>query len=200
METAHDMTWLERELVPPSWSGLDIAHRVAGPEDKVHRRLREAVSVPVRRHLWVPEDAVEFTPALSDVVYGDGRALLAITTIHDRPRYWLVRIDSSWPLWLDPGLPGGDDEEMADYCEHITENLRLEFGDGEPRWDEDEWEDEEDPVAREYGLPYPSIDLRDGYSWRRESWPEAGFDGVPHPYDPHIRILPETQPAVEPGP
>ena len=43
----------------------------------------------------------------------------------------------------------------------ITENLRREFGDAEPENGDEESLDADDEQ------PYPAIDLRRGYSWRR---------------------------------
>lgn len=202
MVADEELFTLERNLTPPSWSGLDnLEQRVVKADDEVHRRLRRTVSVPVKRWLWTPKHTVEFTPALSDTMYGDGRALLAITTIHDRPHYWLVRIDSGWWMEGDYDAPGyeADDDPVGEYAEHIVENLLMEFGSGAPPCDGEEFI-EDDPEIREYGPPYPCIDVRDGYSWGRVSWPEEGFDCVQHPYSVTCRILAGPEPEEEPGP
>lgn len=36
----------------------------------------------------------EFKPALLDKVYGDGKQLVQLFPIMERPRYWVVRVDS----------------------------------------------------------------------------------------------------------
>ena len=142
--------------------GVDI--RIADEQDAEHAALRSRISVPTTACLWVPEDAITFTPPLADVVYGDGRRVFAFTTTHDRPAFWAVRGDSSWRT----ELRDGGDTDIVEYVDVITENLLLEFGDGEPRYEhEDDTETE---------LPYPAINLSDGYSWSilkvRESKPD----------------------------
>jgi hypothetical protein len=76
--------------------------------------------------------------------------------MNDRPAFWVIRGDSSWRTWLEDG---GTD--ITEFVETITENLRREFGDAEPVSD-----DEESPETNGAD-PYPAIDLRDRYSWRR---------------------------------
>ena len=156
-----------------------IESREAGKADAVHDSLRDAICVPIRRYLWVPEDAIEFTPALSNTVYGDGRALLGVTTIHDRPAFWYVRIDSGWRLEMDYGAPR-DALDVADVIERIADALLDEFGDGAPD------EDDPDPGVQESGWPYPAINLNDGYSWSRKDWPIELGPTVMHPYDRSI--------------
>ncbi len=198
----------EGMLLSPSYhSGFDFAQRVAGPEDEIHRRLREAL--PVRSKY--PEGGVGwnagpgdegFMPVLSDVVYGDGGALLSITTFYDDPARWLVRIDTGWwdNLWdeeADGSVQG--QHTVGDYMSHILENLAIEFGDGQPHEPHhDEEEDDHDRLVRESGEPYPAIDPRGGGGWRRVDWPEAGFERVIHPWNPEIFILKEDGPAVSP--
>ena len=138
--------------------GVDI--RVADEQDADHAGLRSRVSVPTTACLWVPEDAITFTPPLTDVVYGDGRRVFAFTTTHDRPAFWAVRGDSSWRT----ELADGGTRDIVDYVDVITENLLIEFGDGEPRYDD------EDDAGTE--LPYPAINLSDGYSWSRMRIPD----------------------------
>ena len=138
----------------------EVDIRVADEHDADHAALRDRVSVPTTASLWVPEDAITFTPPLADVVYGDGRRVFAFTTTHDRPAFWAVRGDSSWRT----ELADGGTRDIVDYVDEITENLLIEFGDGEPRYD-----DEDDAETE---LPYPAINLSDGYSWSRMRIPD----------------------------
>ena len=138
--------------------GVDI--RIADEQDADHAALRNQVSVPTTASLWIPEDAITFTPPLADVVYGNGRRVFAFTTTHDRPAFWAVRGDSSWRT----ELPEGGSRNIVDYVDVITENLLIEFGDGEPRYD-----DEDDAQTK---LPYPAINLSDGCSWSRLTIPD----------------------------
>ena len=134
--------------------GVDI--RLADERDTEHKALRSRVSVPTTAFLWTPEDAITFTPPLSNMIYGDGGGLFAFTTTYDRPAFWAVRGDSSWRTGIE-----NDGTDMTDFVDTITENLRREFGDAEPESDDEESLEAEDTDQ------YPAIDLRDGYSWRR---------------------------------
>ena len=130
--------------------------RLADERNTEHKALRNRVSVPTTAFLWTPEDAITFTPPLSNMIYGDGRGLFAFTTTYDRPAFWAVRGDSSWRTWLED-----DGTDMTDFVDTITENLRREFGDAEPK------NDDEESLKTDEADRYPAIDLRDGYSWRR---------------------------------
>ena len=170
--------------------GLAITQHTAADGDTEHEAVRNALCVPTHRYRYpkVPGfDPIEFTPPLSDTVYGDGKALLEITTINDGPRYWIVRIDSSWVLDTEYGTP----EEAFDVrgaIEHIAENLVLEFLSADA---DDYMSDtpcgscdgsgcvtcagtgclldfEGRGLNGEGGMPgFPAIDLSTGYSWSR---------------------------------
>lgn len=169
---------LERRLLsmkmnPAPWpvgdfekpEGVDI--RVADRRhDDEHEAIRRRVSVPTTRYLSVPEDAITFTPPLSDVVYGDGKRLFGFTTIYNRPEFWLLRGDSSWRFYDEPR--SGTD--ILQFIDLIGENLRREFGDGEPgEEDYEDWKPDDDLPE---GQPYPAVDLRDGSDlWRCDDPP-----------------------------
>lgn len=59
----------------------------------MNRTLRELLK-PQHTEWW--GSTYDFTPALLDKVYGDGKRLLMLFPIMERPRYWVVRIDSKW--------------------------------------------------------------------------------------------------------
>lgn len=165
------------DVYPPEYWGLDIAQRQTdGPR---HQRLRKQLSVPISRYLWVPEDAITFTPPLSAVVYGDGRAILRLTTMFDRPACWYVRIDSRWDAG-SPSYAPADAPYIGQYMDLITANLEIEFGDGGFGAHDEQEEDERDP--------YPAINLHGGYSWGWKSWPEEAGPVEPHPYWSHTTI------------
>ena len=76
------------------------------------------------------KDAFFFTPVLSEVVYGDGKAVFGFTTCHDRPEYWVVRGDSRWledrrneKGWMMEG-----NDIIKESIDYILENLAIEFG------------------------------------------------------------------------
>ena len=149
--------------------GMDI--RLADQGDTAHEALRNRVSQPTKNCLWTPQDAIIFTPPLANVVYGDGRRVFAFTTTNDRPAYWVVRGDSSWRTWL-----GHDRVDITEFTDTVTENLRREFGDGEPQNDDEKPIDDGDNKE-----PYPAIDLRGGYSWRRLIAVEDAIRNQPKP-------------------
>lgn len=143
--------------------------------DPVQRKLRRVICKPTTRYLWVPEDAIAFKPALLSRVYGDGRALMGLTTINNRPAFYVLRVDSSWSV-QDHRAPDGA-PEFADFSDDICEALEDEFG--EARADSEE----DDPDILEYGNPWPAFDDRDGYCWWRMDWPKLrSLKFEPHPY------------------
>lgn len=159
-----------------SWSTDDV--------NPVTVALRDA-QVPTAAHQWTPDHGIEFTPATSSCVFGDGRALFRVTTVNSRPRWWLVRGCSTWTAQNDPhdGL-----EPIADHIDDIVDALSEEFG-GVPMRD---GEDEYDVDATE--IVYPAIDDRIGTFWDHLDWPDLpGVGYEPHPNDAlrtrGIRIL-----------
>ena len=137
---------------------IDVHHirgvsvRVAPADDADHLALAARYSVPTRRWLWTPEDEIEFIPPVSRVVYGDGKQLLGMTTTHNRPQFWVVRIDSGWNIETSPNSQPGPD--IQEFIETIAFNLIAEYGEA------DAWS----ATAAEKD-PFPAIDLNDGYSW-----------------------------------
>ena len=55
-------------------------------------RLRGLVEVPVQGSLWA--QVTTFTPVLVSERFGDGRKLMYLSPINDRPAYFVVRVDS----------------------------------------------------------------------------------------------------------
>ncbi len=188
------------DIYPPDWfGGPAFAQRVATAADVRHQALKQALKVPTTRYLWVPSDAITFTPAVSDVVYGDGRALMKITTLNDRPAYWIVRVDSRWAI--DAEFSPYEAPAFVDYVEHIVLNLALEFGDVATTRENYEFETGEDWETGEdfEALKYPAIDLEGGSSWGRLKWPACGFPVEPHPYWRLVPILASTPAAFGVG-
>lgn len=85
----------------------------------------------------------EFQPVLLDKIYGDGKLLMQLFPISERPRYWVVRVDSIW----EHDVP---EDDLDDIYEQIDEQF------GPPPEDDDGIGDE-----RPY---FPSYD-GDGTSW-----------------------------------
>jgi hypothetical protein len=143
----------------------------------IHAALAAVIETPTVGFLW--GQRCEFTPAVCSRVFGDGRALLALAPLNTRPRYYVVRIDSSWKN------DGEDAPENADHLrEHlddIYDALSEDFGDAED-------EDAEDDAER--FRDWPALDLSVGTQWSRMSWPAlAGVDQEPHPYASPVTII-----------
>lgn len=168
---------------------IDSYHFFGAPMAKnagVHRKLRETVCRRTKRYLWVPEDAVTFKPALSNRIFGDGRALMGLSTMNQRPKFYILRVDSQWEIGTDMQAPD-DAVEFAEYVDAICFALEDEFGRG--GYDDGSGEKE---TARERNRrrAWPAFDDNGGCTWWRVNWPEkCGIKTVPHPFSPHYTIL-----------
>lgn len=155
-----------------------------------------AAQVETTARLW--GDTVTFTPRVLERTFGDGRALFRITTINNRPRWWLIRGCSTW-------TEDNDDHDglttLYDEIDEIVQAIADEFG-GLPNMESET--DPEDYVDPHTGAPfdpcdlvYPQIDDRTGQSWSHVDWPDLpGVALVDHPVPPRahhrIRVLAET--------
>ena len=152
--------------------------------DELHERLRQRVDRRVKSYLWVPGDTPAFRPALLPLIYGDGRALFALTTINQRPRYWVIRGGSEWTC-------GENDSSLdfGDLVDDMFDDLKNAFGRGRcgycgnslfsprrERMKNCQCEECSDTfIAR-----WPAVDDDYGCSWDRMDWPK-GFPVVPNP-------------------
>jgi hypothetical protein len=71
---------------------------------------------PQKKEWWGNE--YEFTPALLNKVYGDGKRLLQLFPLNERPRYWVVRVDSACQ----------NDESLWDILDDIYDAIDEQFG------------------------------------------------------------------------
>lgn len=159
--------------------------------DAIYEALREAVQKPIKRYLWTPKDEIEFVPYLLPLSYGDGRALFKIGTINQRPRYWIIRGDSSWESDLDyPGTDSDDDSspnDVGEFIDDIVTDLEGAFGSalcgycglGLSAYSVDDLphcniEGCEAKDELEAGCDWPCINDDGGCHWGRMDWP-AGF-------------------------
>lgn len=147
-------------------------------DDPIHAALKAAVEVPTRTHLWVPEDAIEFTPPLCNTVFGDGRALLEIAPMNTRPMYYAVRIDSGWKV--DDLMAPTDAPDLRDFIDDIYDALEAQFGDAGPHEDDD---------GNEYFDEWPAFDASAGTSWCRLNWPDGVGATESHPFARSRKIL-----------
>lgn len=157
----------------------------------------QSTQVPISRYLWVPADAIIFTPQVLDEPLGDGRALFAFGTINSRPAYWIVRGDSSWSVESDYGEMAPD--ETIDFGERSEEVLcALEEQFGRAGWPEEyEYNSVGKPYDVETGrliawsdITYPVVNTGGGWHWGRLDWPDlADHEFVAHPLHPTVRLL-----------
>lgn len=89
-------------------------------------RLRDLVQVPVKGRLWGQEST--FTPVLISERFGDGRRLMYLSPINDRPAYFVVRVNGRGDVFdfLDDVYDSGEDEHggssECETCGHyVTE-------------------------------------------------------------------------------
>lgn len=159
-----------------------------GSDDPIHQRLRKAIEKRERAYLWVPADAITFVPRLLPTIYGDGRALFTISTINQRPAYWVIRACSTWGSGFDRGDPAGPD--FAEMSDDIMTELEETFGRGRCGYSRNSlfWPKKErllncqceECSDRHAKARWPMVDDEGGCSWSRIDWP-AGFDTVPNP-------------------
>ena len=139
--------------------------------DTVHSKLKKAVERRERAYLWTPADAITFVPRVLGKVYGDGRRIFTLSTINQRPAYWVIRVDSRY-----------DKENFGELTDDILTELEYEFGNGrcsysgnnlfwtkkERRANCDCEDCRELPVAK-----WPMVDGEGGCSWGRMRWPDG---------------------------
>lgn len=162
-----------------------LRHRA---DDVVHERLRKAVEKRQRAYLWTPSDAITFIPRLLPTIFGDGCALFTVTTINQRPAYWVVRCCSTWGSGSDRAESAGPD--FAEMSDVILTELEDAFGNGRcgysgnnlfaPKKDRILDCQCEDCSDGRYRAIWPMVDANGGCSWSRMDWPD-GFATEPNP-------------------
>lgn len=158
--------------------------------------LLKASQAPVRTWLWTESQAVTFTPQVVDQILGDGRALFKISTINNRPRYWLVQGCSSWSCDDEDAPP--DAPEMHDVIDDVEDAIGSQYGslahyerDERGKWMLDGFE------LPEGADEYPRINPADGRFWERISWPELpGVAMVRHPFSCETILAEQAPPTV----
>jgi len=156
--------------------------------DEVHQRLVKAIEHEESAYLWTPADAISFVPRVLPLIYGDGRALFAMTTINQRPAYWVIRGCSTWGCDLDRGDTDGPN--FGDFSDDILTDLEEAFGRGRcgysgnslfwPKKDRIQNCRCEECANGRFRARWPMVDENGGCSWSRTDWPE-GFDTEPNP-------------------
>lgn len=159
----------------------------------------QSLQKPLKRHLWVPADAIVFTPQVLQRTFGDGRALFGVGTINSRPAYWIVAGDSSWETCRDRNAPR-DAPPIAEQIDEIVLALEEEFGAahnacpcgcGEYEWSGGRYRcPRTGQFLSERDIHFPTVNYGGGCHWFRMDWPdELGVVTCVHPYDGETKIL-----------
>lgn len=139
--------------------------------DPIDAALKVAVEIPTLRYLWTSSDSITFVPQVCSKAFGDGRALLALSTINDRPRFYVLRIDSRWNV--DDSTAPESADDLRDHLGDIYDALIEEFGDAI----------HEDDDGEEFMDEWPAFDSANGCQWSRMDWPEIrGLAVEPHAF------------------
>jgi hypothetical protein len=166
-------------------SAISMPDSRLATDDLVHVRLRKAVERQTTSYLWIKGDTPPFRPALSPLVYGDGRSLFAFTTLNQRPRYWVIRGDSRWGCDYDYEDSKGP--EIRELSDDIMTDLEEQFGSGRcsysgsslfwPKYERIRSCRCEECIDGQSRARWPMVDGSGGCSWGRMKWPK-GFDVV----------------------
>ena len=163
--------------------------------DVIHVKLKAVVEQRRTSYLWVPGDTPPFKPALLPIIYGDGRALFAMMTINQRPRYWVIRGCSTWGCGLDTKSTPGPD--FVEFTDDILTDLEDAFGRGRCGYSGNSlfWPKREriqncrcEECTDRFRARWPMVDDEGGCSWSRMDWPE-GFPTVPNPLSSQGNLL-----------
>lgn len=134
--------------------------------------LKEAIEVEFIGSLWVEGDSGPMTPFVIDEAFGDGLHLMTVSTINQRPNYWVIRIDSSWQGAHWPYYRGGEDVR-GDHIDEIIDAIEDECGRAGVCLDEP-CDNCEDTCCKcgdfDSGAAFPEIDYDTGCSWGEISW------------------------------
>jgi hypothetical protein len=165
--------------------------------DEIHERLKQVVEVEQTSWLWAKGDTPPFIPHLLPRFYGDGRALFSITTINQRPKYWVIRGDSGWTCGSDYGVDAPENApDFGELYDEILNDLDEYFGraacsycgagascyaNGAPEEAHCGFDGCERPDEVRAGCGWPSVDAGNGCSWSRMRWPD-GFEVVDNPH------------------
>lgn len=142
-------------------------------------RLRKIIELRVVSYLWVKGDTPPFRPALLPKVYGDGASLFTLSTINQRPMYYVIQGDSSWRLSGDDG----DGPYFAELSDDILTDLEGHFGNARcgysgnnlyfPKRERVLSCKCEECTDGKFRARWPMVDGQGGCSWGRMAWPSG---------------------------
>ena len=165
-----------------------------GTNDIIHIKLRKKIEKRTKGYLWTPSDEISFIPPLVPTIFGDGRALFKVTTINQRPAYWVIRGCSTWKcgddleIWFDQEPLSGPD--FADLSDEILNEIESQYGRGRcgysgnnlflPKKERIKYCQCGECSDRYGTARWPVVDDDCGYAWSRMNWPE-GFSTIQNP-------------------
>lgn len=135
--------------------------------------LKAAIEVPFLGSLWTEGDSGMMTPHVCKASFGDGMYLLTISTIHQRPNYWVMRVDSSWRE-ARHGYHWFRESSVGDHIDDVLAAIEEECGRaGECLEDPcDNCDDTTCKCSDDYSADkaFPELDDRYGCSWGHIRW------------------------------
>lgn len=172
-------------------------HKVTdGSTCPVHTILGKAIEKRQRAYLWTPTNTIAFVPRLLPTFFGDGRALFTISTINQRPAFWVIRACSTWGCAFDDRNSVGPD--FSEIVDDILDELENAFGSGRcgyrgnnlfmPKRERVKSCRCEECLDRYGTARWPMVDRDGGCSWGRLDWPRC-FDTVNNPVSPRGNLL-----------
>lgn len=135
-------------------------------KDKTLEEWIKEQTEPREISLWGTVYQTDFVPEICSMREGDGKQLIYFGTINQRPKWWLMLIDSAHDI-------ESDDFDIEGI---VIEALEEEFGSAEQYISEEEFkelleeEDEECIICEtydnwlEYNYNYPKLQI-DGFHW-----------------------------------
>lgn len=139
-----------------------------------HALLRGYVEKPCEMFLWGQSHGI-LSHALLPWWYGDGRKLIFIETLQQRPQCFVIRGNSSWHN-------ANCYPYVADVVGEISWGLVGALEDAFGRFDreEEEYDAEQEGIAPREWATWPEVDSSVGFCWGSFVWPKGlrseGYD------------------------
>lgn len=117
--------------------------------------------------LWGTVAQTDFVPELCSTIDGDGQQLIYFGTVNQRPRYWLMQIDSKHDIYSDKFYEIIEEKVITPLCEEFGETEWISEDDFD-KYKSENNEDYEDYKSYEEYMDemfeYPRLSI-DGYHW-----------------------------------
>jgi hypothetical protein len=131
--------------------------------------LKDAIETPFLGSLWVEGDSGMMTPHVCEAVLGDGLQLLTVSTINQRPNYWVMRVDSRWE---QSNFYTGGEDTIGEHIDEVLDAIENECGRVGVGLDHpcDNCGDDWCACNADSGEQFPALDDENGCSWGRIRW------------------------------